>query len=257
MKKLLIIVMITLVTILTIITVINGLQIGGLTILGITGMKDKNAQLETQVEQATKLASTDFPNKVTSVNESIKKLQKQRQDYEDMVTVSTDSQVQSANQFDVYPIEYLWTQIGKHAKREGVVMKMDVVKGSTNTKDTYNLSFTATGSYIGITDFISDIEDDSSLGFKIEEFKMVPSGNNNELQATFTCKEITIKGISASTVSTPDANSQKNTAGENATNNTTSNTTNSTNTNTNTTNTNTAGGTTNTTNTTNTATTTQ
>ena len=72
MKKLLIIVMITLVTILTIITVINGLQIGGLTILGITGMKDKNAQLETQVEQATKLASTDFPNKVTSVNESIK-----------------------------------------------------------------------------------------------------------------------------------------------------------------------------------------
>lgn len=257
MKKLLIVIMITLVTVLTIITVLNGLQIGGLSILGITGMKDKNAQLETQVEQATKLASTDFPNKVNGVNDSIKKLQKQRQDYEDMVTVSTDSQVESANEFDVYPIEYLWTQIGKHAKREGVVMKMDVVKGNTNTKDTYNLSFTATGSYIGITDFISDIEDDSSLGFKIEEFKMVPSGNNDELQATFMCKEITIKGISTSTVSTPNKQdgTTENTAGGNNTNSTT-NTTNSTTNTTNTTNT-TTGNTTNTTNTTNTATTPQ
>lgn len=241
--------MITLVTILTVITVLNGLQIGGLTILGITGMKNKNAQLETQVEQATKLASTDFPNKVTSVNDSIKKLQKQRQDYEDMVTVSTDSQVESANQFDVYPIEYLWTQIGKHAKREGVVMKMDVVKGSSNTKDTYNLSFTATGSYIGLTDFISDIEDDSSLGFKIEEFKMVPSGNSDELQATFICKDITIKGISQTNVSTPNTNNQNNTAGNTTTGNTTNTTTNTTNT----TTTNTTTNTTNTTNTANTA----
>ena len=56
MKKLLITIFIVLITILTIVTIIRGLQIGGLEILGITGMREKNAQLDEEINQATKLA---------------------------------------------------------------------------------------------------------------------------------------------------------------------------------------------------------
>ncbi len=68
-------------------------------------------------------------------------------------------------------------------------------------------------------DFISDIENDSTLGFKIEQFKMLPDGN--ELQATFTCREIAIKEVSQT--SKVETQEQTNTTN-------TTNTTNSTNT---------------------------
>ena len=61
MKKLLILIVIALLTLLTVLTMFRGLQLGGLTILGIQGMKEKNSELESEIEQATKLASTDFP----------------------------------------------------------------------------------------------------------------------------------------------------------------------------------------------------
>ena len=131
-------------------------------------------------------------------------------------------------------------------------MKMDVVTSGT-AQDVYNLKFTVTGSYISITDFISDIENDSTLGFKIEEFKMSPSGSEGDLQATFTCKEISIKDVSQNAVQTNNNQEDENNTNNNGNNTNTTNT-NSTNTANNTTNTNTANNTnnTNTTNSTNT-----
>ena len=107
-------------------------------------------------------------------------------------------------------------------------MKMDVKKGSA--QDIYDLQFTATGSYISITDFISAIENDSSLGFKIEEFKLVPSSSGSDLQATFVCKDIAIKDVSQSAVTTTTDNKLQADEKTNELNNTnsTSNTTNGT-----------------------------
>ena len=105
---------------------------------------------------------------------------------------------------------------------------MDVLPSTSEAANTYNLRFTATGSYISITDFISAIENDSTLGFKIEEFRMVPSGS--DLQATFVCKDIAIAEVSTTTTTT----TTNNTNGTNSTNNTnatsTSNTASATNT---------------------------
>ena len=71
------------------------------------------------------------------------------------------------------------------------------------------MNFTVNGSYVSITDFIYDIENDSKLGFKIDDFKMNPS-TENSLVATFTCKEVPIKvgKVDASETSdnTTDAN---------------------------------------------------
>ena len=135
-----------------------------------------------------------------------------------MTTVSSEGDIQAANQIEKYTLETLWVLLGNHADAEGVDVKIDIVKG--NTSDVYNLNITATGTYVGITEFISDIENDSKLGFKIEAFKMVPNGS--KLQATFTCNSITILDISQTTqqTQTKNTNSENTSNTANSTNNT-------------------------------------
>ena len=242
MKKLLILILIALVLTLTIFTVIKGLHIGSLEILGIKGIQEKNAELDKTVTEATKLANSDFPSKVRELNTSMKELNEQKTTYQDMVAVSSSEDVQNASQLAKYKIDYLWAQIGTHATSEGVIIKIDVTNGSGG-ENTYNLNFTANGTYINISEFIRDIEDDSTLGFKIEQFSMKAGTSTSDLQATFVCKNIPIEGISSivsttdntnstnetnTTADTNSANSTNSTANTNSTN--TTNQTNTTNT---------------------------
>ena len=67
---------------------------------------------------------------------------------------------------------------------------MDVKKG-TGT-DLYNLDFSIQGTYAHITTFITTIENDSKLSFRIYNFKLVPGSDNINLKATFTVKDINI-----------------------------------------------------------------
>ncbi len=197
MKKILISLLILLLFILNFIGITKGIQLFGLDILSIEQIKEKNANLDTKIGQATTLASTDYPKVLSEMEANLKKLEEEKKNYEDMVTISTDDQVQLANQYQKYEVEYLWTIIGNHATKEGVVIKIDIVAASG--ENNYNLNFTVTGSYIGITEFISDIENDSALGFKIENFLMKPGASTQDLQATFICKDIVIKDINKST----------------------------------------------------------
>lgn len=252
MKKLLISILIGLLLILSAFLIIQGIGLGGIQILGITGIKNKSEELNQKIQEAGKLAEKDYKQAVSDVESNAKKLATEKEKYESLTT-TVDGETVSSGQIQKYEIETLWVKLGNHATSEGAVMKMDVVTSGA-AKDVYNLKFTVTGSYISITDFISDIENDSTLGFKIEEFKMIPSGSEGDLQATFTCKEITIKDVSQNVVKTENQENQNNT-NNTAGNNTNTTNTNSTNTsNNNTTNTNTANNTnnTNTTNSTNT-----
>ena len=107
---------------------------------------------------------------------------------------------------------------------------MDITNG-TGGEGTYNLNFTATGLYAGISEFITDIEDDSSLGFKIEEFAMQPGISEDFLVATFACKNITIEGIDKNNINNINEQENANTTNSNSTTiNRNSNTTNTTNT---------------------------
>ncbi len=202
MKKLLISVIILLILILTGITIVKGIEIGPLKVLGILEIKDDNDKLDDKVKQATKLTSTDYQKAIDDLNDAIKQLENQKNSYEDMINVSTDSQVEAANQTYNNTIDFLFVRIENHAKSEGVTMKMEVTRSSTGVNNVYNLNFTATGSYTGIEEFITGIEDDSKLGFKIEDFSMVASSQSgDQLEATFVCKDITIQGIDSTITS--------------------------------------------------------
>ena len=228
MKKLLILILIGLLLALSIFIVIQGVSIGNVEVLGIRQIQDKSAELDDKIEEAARLVEKTYAQAVSDVNTNAKKLEEEKKNYEDMTTISEDSDVEAANQLERYEIETLWVRLGNHATTQGVVMQMDVLPSSSGAANTYNLRFTATGSYISITDFISAIENDSTLGFKIEEFKMQPSGS--DLQATFVCKDIAIAEVSATTTPTTanDTNNANSTNNINATN--TSNTSNTSNT---------------------------
>ena len=228
MKKLLILILIALLLALSIFIFVKGVSIGSVEVLGIGGIQTKSEALNKKIQQATVLAEKTYEEAVSDVDTNAKKLEQEKKNYEDMTTVSTDGEVQAAAQLERYEIETLWVRLGNHATSQGVVMQMDVLPSSSGAEDTYNLRFTATGSYISITDFISAIENDSTLGFKIEEFKMVPAGSN--LQGTFVCKDISITQLD--TTSTNTVQAVNNTTNTNSANNTNStNTANTTNTN--------------------------
>ncbi len=240
MKKLLILILITLLLILTMFIGIKGVTIGKIEILGIQGIQAKNSELDSKIQDAAKLVEKTYAQTISEVNSDAKKLKEEKQNYQDMTAISSDGETQAVNQIEKYEIETLWVKLGNHATSEGVVMKMDVTSGSSGAQDSYNLNFTVTGGYVQIEDFISSIENDSTLGFKIEEFKMAPSGN--DLQATFVCKDIPIKQVSSTTTvtqnTTTDGNNtaNTNTAGNNTTGNNTANAVNNANTTNNTTN---------------------
>ena len=68
---------------------------------------------------------------------------------------------------------------------------------------------------------ITNIEDDSKLGFKIEDFRMIASSENGSVvQASFTCRDISIEGISTNLVNTTITSTNTNSTG---TTNTTTN----------------------------------
>ena len=230
MKKLLILILIALLLALCGFIDIQGVSLGSVKILGIREMQDKNADLEEKIQEATSLVQKDYASAKNQVEQSSETYETTKKDYEDKVIISEGGEIEELSK--PYDIETLWVRIGNHAKRQGVVMNMNVGPSTTGADGTYDLDFTVTGTYICITDFISAIENDSTLGFKIEEFKMGPSGS--DLQATFTCKDISInkEELNTSTVMTTQNTNTANTTNTNTTNNTTnsSNATNSTNT---------------------------
>lgn len=238
MKKLLILILIALVLALTIFTIINGISIGNFSILGIKQIQSKNAELEENVTEATKLASSTFPSKVSELNASMKKLNEEKASYDEMVAVSDTGDVQTASRLSNYTLDFLWTEIGTHATSEGVNIDISLTAG-TGGENVYNMNFTAVGSYVGISEFIRDIEDDSDLAFKIEEFSMKAGESTSQLQATFVCKNIPIEGVSSIDTNTQNT-TDGNTTNTNSTNSTNTNSSNSTNTTNSTNNTNTS-----------------
>lgn len=232
MKKLLMLVLIGLLIALGIFIVMNGFEVAKVEVLSYTGIQNRNEELDKKIQEASKLAEKDFRKSVSEVQESSKKLEQVKKEYEDMTALNEDGAQNAVTQLERYEVETLWVKLGKYATSEGAIIRIDVVQGNTN--ETYNLRFIVNGSYISITDFISDIENDSTLGFKIEEFKMMPTNQDEVLQAVFTCKEIGIKDVSKTTITNTMTDTQimDSTNTTNTINNTTTSTSNTTNTNT-------------------------
>lgn len=192
MKKILILIIIILLGVMCYNTVKDGYEIAGFSVLGLEKMQEENSNLDTTIKKASDLEEIDYPAKLSELSTAAKELRSTKKTYDELIEYSSEQEVLNASQSERYDIEVLWTRVGNHATENGVIPKMEVVSSINNTPNANDLKFTLTGDYIGITDFIREIEEDVKLGFTIEEFELIPvaESNGTNLQATFRVKDI-------------------------------------------------------------------
>lgn len=188
MKNKLVFISLILSIVLVICLAIFGVKIGKLEISSISKLIDKNKQINSNIEQVAKLTSSDYPQQISNLESTINNLNVQKQKYEQLSGFSSEDE--ATYQTEKFDISYLWTTIGEYATKQGITLAMDVKKG-TGT-DLYNLDFSIQGTYAHITTFITTIENDSKLSFRIYNFKLVPGSDNINLKATFTVKDVNI-----------------------------------------------------------------
>lgn len=204
MKKVLIGALIVLLVIMAYFAIFKGISIGKMEVLSIEQIQKQNDKLSEGITQVDTLMHTTYRTKTDELEQSVSSLLNAKEEYQDLASVSTQGELNQASKQESYKIEYLWTRIGSHATAEGVDLKLDIMAGETGESDVKNLSFNITGDYRAIINFISSIEDDSQLGFRIENFKILP-GSENARQASFVARNVRIKPetVTANATATP------------------------------------------------------
>ena len=149
--------------------------------------------------------STEFTAKKAALNSAVEEYKNKKNQYDALIKEGQITDSDLYNSMELYDVDFLWTIIGNYATQKGVTLQFDVAKSSTSTaiSSQYvmcDLSFTVTGEYIAITDFIYSMENDEKLNFEISNFVIEKGGEN--LQATFVVKEVPINSSNLSTVPT-------------------------------------------------------
>lgn len=208
MKKVLISILIVLIMILTFFVVFKNINIGEWKSKNINDIKNLNSELDQKINNAKQLNNQDYPNEVNKLDDSMEKLKIVKKKYQNKMEYVSGNVDLGGVSIKNYKIERLWIALENYAKNENVELKLEVVDAAS--KGLYDLNITVAGEYIGITDFIYDIEKDDTLGFKILNFKLTP------YVATTTTNNNTNNNTTSNT---------KNTDGQNKTTQTTTSTT--------------------------------
>ncbi len=191
MRKILISVLIIILLILAYFTIFQGISIGSAKILGIKEISSLSRELKDKAEEVNKKATDELQSKNQEVLDSVDKLLENKEDYFQSVNSSTETELSKATTEDVYNAEFLYLKIGGYARENGVKWRMEIKENENIESDIKELAFSITGKYQGILDFISALEDDDELEFRIEDFKLSPDGDN--LKATFNVRNVNVK----------------------------------------------------------------
>ena len=173
---------------------LEGIKVGNFEVLSISQLIEKNEKLDTKITEATTLATENYLDNVETLEETYEKYRIQKEKYEQLVgtTNSNNEEIYETKQYD---IGYLWRLIGSYATKRKLALGIEVQKNN-NKNSSYNINFKVNGKYVNISQFITDIENDSDLYFRIYNFKI--SGEGENITATFTVRNI---NLDASTIS--------------------------------------------------------
>lgn len=183
MKKTLISILGILILILVCVSAAKGISVGKLSIYSINSIKAESLELDKKIEEANTEISQNYASSLSKAETASEKLISLKNEYESRV--GTDGNL-GITQIEKYKIEYLWGILGGYAKDRSVKAYLDFKE--TSIKDTYDITFTVYGSYLGITDFLYDIENDDELNYRAKNFKIEPSSTTSK---TTTENEVT------------------------------------------------------------------
>ena len=182
MKKTLTFILIVLLVVLAVMIVVSGLKIGNFQILSIKQLKNENIELDNKIMAATTVTQTTYPTELSKFEEQINKLQNSKKRYEELIAKTSDSDYELATREEKYKLEYLYFQLGEIAKKNDVDLKIVISTSSSGVEGLYDVTLltsyeapvTDESGYVKITDFIYEVENDPTLGFKVEDFSLIP-----------------------------------------------------------------------------------
>ncbi len=195
MRKILLSIIIVLLLVITYFSLFKGIEIGKFKISSIKQIDENSKLLEAKTTEANNYIDIEYPKKREELNQASDKMIEAEARYMAETNASSDSEIQSALERESFDIEKLWTKLGNYAKSEEVNLKLELKSSSSGSTETKDLSFTVNGSYVGITNFLYNIEDDDQLKFRIYNYKMLPY-QNGILQATFIVRDVRITSTS-------------------------------------------------------------
>ena len=214
MRKMLLIILVCLLLIFSVFFMVKGVNAFG--IHGFLELDEKNDEIENQISELNKDVTVTYTGTESKLERSVNTLIESKTEYENQAILSNSQNSSYVSQKEKYDVEYLWTKLGNYAQDENCTISINVTASGGANENLYNLAFNVGGSYSGVIDFIYDIENDSKLGFEIQNFQISSSGSG--VSAKFNCKEIPIAKIQIEHNRTQD---DENTGSENTTQNTT------------------------------------
>ena len=170
MKKVLISLIGIILLILICVAIFKGIHIGKLSIYSVDSIKQESLNLDRKIEEANTEINQNYAKSLADIETATTNLKEAKEEYESKVGLNGELGI---TQIEKYKIEYLWSIIGGYGDDENVIVTLDIKE--TSIVDTYNINFTLQGSYLGITDFLYDIENDDELNYRIKNFKIEPS----------------------------------------------------------------------------------
>lgn len=189
MKKILISVAIIILLVLLYMTIVNSLEIGVFKIASIEEIKEANEELDEKFAEAEDGVTKKYPQQVKNLKDAITSLTDAKEEYQSKVQYNADGTSTMTVLLKTYTMEYLYVEVGNYAKKNGLDLKFNLRPGIS--KGAYNIDYTLTGSYAGLTNFIYDVEDDSYLSYRIENFAITPSLATTTVSTTTTVEKQT------------------------------------------------------------------
>ena len=173
MKKILISILLILSALLTYFAVVKHISFFGWRSNNFADVKDEKINLDNQINVAKQINNQEYLSNVEGLETSIDEYKKTKLKYEaKTANISDDTEI-GIVKIKNYKIERIWVILQNYAKKEKIELELNLL--DTATSNVYDLDVTLLGDYIGITDYLYDIENDDTLWFKITNFKLLPS----------------------------------------------------------------------------------
>lgn len=177
MKKLIISIIAILLAVLIYVLLFENITIANWKSKNIGDIKNSDKELKDKIGETTKLNNQEYPEKVEDLEKAIKDLKTTKKEYiakTESISENIDLGIVEVKQ---YKIERLWITLENYAKDCGIELILNLVESPAISTEQiganlYDLEVTLIGSYIGITDFIYEIENDDILDFRIRNFSL-------------------------------------------------------------------------------------
>ena len=176
---------------LVILMVNNDLDLYLFKIFSTSSLDLKKEELESK-QTSLDLKKTEHKTSLKNLENAKSEFNKEKEKYE-AISDETIASLKEATRGEEYNLEYMWIQLGNYAKANNLKISLyekeegtsNSTSTSSNSKNTSEDSILETlkiqvvGTYLNVSEFIFNIENDNTLRFKLDNIRMEYSEKNN------------------------------------------------------------------------------